>query len=267
MYSAIVFLPLLGAIIAGMIAVYRRLAAHLGCRRRAVASRRGMPRPMPTPTTPRTSTRTPTGTTHHEPAAAGSRAAEIVTSGFLVISAILSWVAFITVGFGEDAAERVQIFNWFSFGHAVGRLGVPDRYADGGDAGRGDDGVVARPHLLDRLHGARPAPAAVLRLPVAVHLRDAGAGDRRQPRPALLRLGGRGSRLLSAHRLLVQAARRPTPRRSRRSSSTASATSASRSASSRSSFCSTRSSSRRSSPMRRPSSARRCTSCRGTSTR
>ena len=56
------------------------------------------------------------GHDEHEPAAAGSRAAEIVTSGFLVISAVLSWVAFLTVGFGEDAAERVQVFNWFSSG-------------------------------------------------------------------------------------------------------------------------------------------------------
>ena len=53
----------------------------------------------------------------HEPAAAGSRAAEIVTSGFLVISAILSWVAFITVGLGEDAAERIQVLNWFNSGN------------------------------------------------------------------------------------------------------------------------------------------------------
>ena len=59
---------------------------------------------------------TANGHDEHEPAAAGSRAAEIVTSGFLVISAILSWVAFLTVGFGEDAAERVQVFNWFSSG-------------------------------------------------------------------------------------------------------------------------------------------------------
>jgi NADH-quinone oxidoreductase subunit L len=57
----------------------------------------------------------------------------------------------------------------------------------------------------------------------------------RQPRADVLRLGGRGPRLLSADRLLVQEARRPTPPRSRPSSSTASATSASRSASSASS--------------------------------
>ena len=42
--------------------------------------------------------------------------AEIVTSGFLVISAILSWIAFFTVGFGDDAAERVPVLNWFTSG-------------------------------------------------------------------------------------------------------------------------------------------------------
>src|SRR5712691_4055635 len=52
----------------------------------------------------------------HEPAE-GSQAAEIVTSGFLVISAILSWIAFFTVAFATPAEElplRYRIFNWFS---------------------------------------------------------------------------------------------------------------------------------------------------------
>ena len=87
----------------------------------------------------------------------------------------------------------------------------------------------------------RSAPAALLRLSVAVHLRHADAGDGRQPPADVLRLGRRRPRLLSADRLLVQAARRPMPPRSRPSSSTASAISASRSASSASSCCSARS--------------------------
>ena len=112
------------------------------------------------------------------------------------------------------------------------RLGAARRYADRGDAGRRDHGLEPRPRLFHRLHGRRSAPLALLRLPVAVHLRHADAGDGRQLPPDVLRLGRRGARLLSADRLLVHAARPPTPRRSRRSSSTASAISASRSASS-----------------------------------
>jgi NADH-quinone oxidoreductase subunit L len=45
----------------------------------------------------------------------GARGAEIVTSALLVVSALLSWVAFIDVGFyGRDV--RVQLFTWFAAG-------------------------------------------------------------------------------------------------------------------------------------------------------
>ena len=68
--------------------------------------------------------------------------------------------------------------------------------------------VSALVHLYSIGYMARgPVPAAVLRLPVAVHLRHAGAGDGRQPRAAVLRLGGRRPRELSADRLLVSQAR------------------------------------------------------------
>ena len=72
-----------------------------------------------------------------------------------------------------------------------------------------------------------PGPAALLRLSLAVHLRDADAGDREQPGPDVLRLGRRRPRLVPADRLLVPQAVAPTPPRSRRSWSTASAISAS----------------------------------------
>ena len=88
-------------------------------------------------------------------------------------------------------------------GRPRGRLGVPDRHADRGDAGRRQHRLGARPPLLDRLHARRSAPAALLRLSVALHLRHADAGDGRQPRADVLRLGGRRPRLLSADRLLV----------------------------------------------------------------
>ena len=85
------------------------------------------------------------------------------------------------------------------------------------------------PRLLDRLHGARPAPAAVLRLPQPVRRGDAAARPRRQLPRALRRLGGRRPRVVPAHRVLVPQARARPRRRRRRSSPTASATSACRS--------------------------------------
>src|SRR5580704_2146587 len=116
MYQAIVFLPLLGAIIAGLISVF---GAHARC---------------------------PSGDTveHHddahgahaseahddhgadhghddhghgpaEPAAAGSRAAELITTGFLFFSAALSWFAFVDVGFLHHDA-RIELFPWITSG-------------------------------------------------------------------------------------------------------------------------------------------------------
>src|SRR6476619_4535986 len=51
---------------------------------------------------------------HHapaEPAAAGSRAVEIITTSLLMISCVLSWIAFYRVGF-EHQDERVRLFTW-----------------------------------------------------------------------------------------------------------------------------------------------------------
>ena len=187
MYHAIVFLPLVGFLIAGL----------FGRRPRARARARSSP------------------------------------PALLFVSAVLSWVAFFQVGFGDRRDARARSRNGCRSGDLVGRLGVPDRHADRGDAGRRQHRLGARAPLFDRLHARRPAPAALLRLSVALHLRHADAGDGRQPRADVLRLGRRRPRVLSADRLLVPEGHRPTRRRSRPSSSTASAISASRSASSR----------------------------------
>src|SRR5204862_5042736 len=51
---------------------------------------------------------------HHapaEPAAAGSRAVEIITTSLLMISCVLSWIAFYRVGFGHQD-EHVPLFTW-----------------------------------------------------------------------------------------------------------------------------------------------------------
>ena len=113
MYQAIVFLPLLGAIIAGLIAVVGARRDHAG----------GEP-----------SDDHEHGHAHgahdhahddhgHDAhghgdhaAALGSRPAELITSGFLVIAALLSWIAFFTVGFGEDEVVRIQVMPWFTSG-------------------------------------------------------------------------------------------------------------------------------------------------------
>src|SRR6185295_14694327 len=112
MYQAIVFLPLIGAILAGLISIF---GAHA---------------------------RNPSGDTveHHgdvhasdahddhaaadhghddhqvvEPAAAGSRAAELITTGLLLVAAGLSWMALVDVGFMKHDA-RVALFPWINSG-------------------------------------------------------------------------------------------------------------------------------------------------------
>jgi len=115
MIQAIVFLPLIGAIIAGLISIF---GAHA---------------------------RNPSGDTveHHddahgvdahasgahddhaddhghddhaiEPSAAGSRAAELITTGLLLVAAGLSWVALVDVGFLHHDA-RIALFPWINSG-------------------------------------------------------------------------------------------------------------------------------------------------------
>jgi len=113
MYEAIVVLPLLGAIIAGVIAL-------VGARNRY---------PGENPPLPHDDHAAPPVPEHAhavaheshdehppaEPSAAGSLPAELITSTFLVIACVLSWVAFYEVGFeGEDA--RITIFSFITSG-------------------------------------------------------------------------------------------------------------------------------------------------------
>src|ERR1700722_4371401 len=117
MIQAIVFLPLIGAVLAGLIAIF---GAHA---------------------------RNPSGDTveHHgdvhgadahasaahddhaaddhghddhgpvEPAAAGSHAAELITTGLLLVSAALSWFALVDVGF-QHHDVRIALFPWIPSG-------------------------------------------------------------------------------------------------------------------------------------------------------
>jgi len=98
MYSAIVFLPLLGAIIAGLITLF-------GARERNPGG---------------TDMQGAAGHVSHDddghhPAAQGSRAAELITTTFLIISALLSWVAFFDVGL-NDGDVKVQVLPWLVSG-------------------------------------------------------------------------------------------------------------------------------------------------------
>ncbi|TPL95474.1 NADH-quinone oxidoreductase subunit L [Mesorhizobium sp. B2-3-12] len=48
--------------------------------------------------------------------ALGAKASEYITSGFLVISAVLSWVAFFSVGFGHGDVFTVPVLHWIQSG-------------------------------------------------------------------------------------------------------------------------------------------------------
>src|SRR3977135_3370361 len=121
MIQTIVFLPLIGAILAGLISIF---GAHA---------------------------RNPSGDTvehhddahghgdanasdahddhaddhghddHHvvEPAAVGSRAAELITTGLLLVAAALSWMALVDVGFMHHDA-RIALFPWINSGYMQG---------------------------------------------------------------------------------------------------------------------------------------------------
>ena len=116
MYQAIVFLPLLGAVLAAIIALAGAHARHPG----------GSPPPggedhilRPTPEHPHAAASAGGGAvavhaSHaesegHEPAAAGSRTAELITTTLLFISMVLSWIAFVRVGFSHQEAHEVVV--------------------------------------------------------------------------------------------------------------------------------------------------------------
>src|SRR4051812_20223851 len=120
MYQAIVFLPLLGAILAGLIALAGARARHPGGSAMAHGSHGASDHQRAGSQGAQAAHENAVhGDAAHdghvdEPAAAGSKAAEVITTVFLFISMILAWIAFATVGFGQD--ERVQIFNWMTVG-------------------------------------------------------------------------------------------------------------------------------------------------------
>src|SRR5438105_15925003 len=108
MYQAIVFLPLIGAIVAGLISLAGARARHPGGSASAKDQKDYHAHEQPQQG----------GATHAdahaEPAAAGSRSAELITTVLLFIAMILSWIAFVRVDFDQDA--RVQVTSWIAVG-------------------------------------------------------------------------------------------------------------------------------------------------------
>lgn len=109
MIQAIVFLPLLGFILAGAISL--------------VGARGRFPGAEPSDDDHHAGDHAVAQGAHHEaghddhghgpvePPAAGSRAAEVVTTSFLMIAAVLAWFTFWKVGFGHQD-ERITLFTW-----------------------------------------------------------------------------------------------------------------------------------------------------------
>src|SRR5665647_522557 len=122
MYQAIVFLPLLGAILAAIITLAGARARFPGKGPPPGADEVSVGHHAP-------SVHGDAGVihpSHHEgddhghghavePAAAGSRTVELITTTLLVVSMILSWIAFVQVGFGHQDM-RVPIFTWIASG-------------------------------------------------------------------------------------------------------------------------------------------------------
>jgi NADH-quinone oxidoreductase subunit L len=46
----------------------------------------------------------------------GARGAEYITTGFLIISALLSWIAFFLVGYGQGEVQQIEVLRWVNSG-------------------------------------------------------------------------------------------------------------------------------------------------------
>jgi NADH-quinone oxidoreductase subunit L len=119
MIQAIVFLPLLGAILAGLISIVGARARHPGG---DIVEHHddlhGADAHASEAHHDHTLTDDGHGHDDHhaaEPPAAGSRAAELITTGLLLVAAALSWFAFVDVGVMHHDA-RIALFPWIESG-------------------------------------------------------------------------------------------------------------------------------------------------------
>ena len=125
MYQAIVFLPLIGAILAGVIALvgaHARNPSGDAVEHHGDAHGHGASAPIGGDAAViHVSHDEPLAHDEHghddhgpvEPAAVGSRAAELITTGLLFVSMGLSWMAFVDVGFLHHDA-RIALFPWIT---------------------------------------------------------------------------------------------------------------------------------------------------------
>ncbi|HVY20132.1 MAG TPA: NADH-quinone oxidoreductase subunit L [Bauldia sp.] len=122
MYQAIVFLPLIGAIIAGAISLWGAARRYPGGETRHGAEDHAS-HPVDESHTHGAPSVNASSVIHHAhdehqehgPAAEGSRAAEVVTTGLLFVAMVLSWFAFYSVGIAHHP-ERVSLFTWILSG-------------------------------------------------------------------------------------------------------------------------------------------------------
>jgi NADH-quinone oxidoreductase subunit L len=132
MYQAIVFLPLLGAILAGLIAIFGAHARHPSgdtVEHHHEAHGHGAVSHSEKPVNTIGEDSSLVHVTHDEPMhhgghddhhvseppAQGSRAAELITTGLLFVSAALSWFALVDVGFLKHDAH-ITLLPWINSG-------------------------------------------------------------------------------------------------------------------------------------------------------
>jgi NADH-quinone oxidoreductase subunit L len=122
MYQAIVFLPLLGAILAAIISLAGAVARQPGKSPPPGAEDSLLDSG---PHAHASSLHEAAGVIHashheadthaHAPAAAGALTTKLITTTLLMVSMVLSWIAFVQVGFGHHEL-RVPIFTWIASG-------------------------------------------------------------------------------------------------------------------------------------------------------
>jgi NADH-quinone oxidoreductase subunit L len=129
MIQAIVFLPLIGAVLAGLIAIFGAHAREPSGD--TVEHHDDAHDATSHSTTPINEDASLVHVTHDEPMthddhghddhhaveppAAGSRPAELITTGLLIVSAVLSWITLVDVGFMHHDA-RIALFPWITSG-------------------------------------------------------------------------------------------------------------------------------------------------------
>ena len=134
----------------------------------------------------------------------GHRAAQIVTTGAVLLSAVLSWIVFFDVTVGGNTTT-IHLATWMSVRQFRRLLGDQAGQPVGRHAGRGELGFLAGTHLFLGLHVPRSAPRARFFSYLSLFTFAMLALVTAEQLPAaLLRLGRRGAGLLSADRLLVQ---------------------------------------------------------------